>query len=179
MLKLIELDEKHLPLVKSGLQEIKENRTPYDIFQAEKSIEFMDKNFEGLLEYFEQQRCENQPEGRVPNTTLWLFDDDKFIGLYNIRHRLNEVLLKSGGHIAYQIIPSARQKGYVKAGLKLVLKWCHENLGLEQALLSCNAKNVGSDRAMTSVMNEMGGMRCPDAIINKVLERSVWINTRE
>ena len=178
MLKLIELDKEHLDAVRSGLQEIKENPTPYDIHMAETAVEYMDKNFDGFLSLLETQSGEVQPEGWVPATTLWLFDDDKFIGLYNIRHRLNEVLIKTGGHVAYQIIPSQRRKGYVKAGLKLVLRWCHENLGLEEVLLSCKQTNIASYNAMSSVMREMGGYQRPDNTVNGEVEHSVWIKTR-
>ncbi|MBE6450300.1 MAG: GNAT family N-acetyltransferase [Alphaproteobacteria bacterium] len=179
MLKLIELDKEHLETVRSGLQEIKENPTPYDIHIAETAVEYMDKNFDGFLDLLDEQCRENQPEGWVPATTLWLFDEDKFIGLYNIRHRLNEVLTKTGGHIAYQIIPSQRRKGYVKAGLKLVLQWCYENLGLEEVLLSCKTSNIASFKAMTSVMREIGGYQRPDDTINGEIEHSVWIKTKK
>ena len=157
MLKLIELTEKDLEKIKEGIREIKENPTPYDIRQSKILIEFMEKDFNGLLEYLLERKKDKQPVGWVPDTTLFLFDDDTFIGFYNVRHRLTEALMKEGGNIAYQIIPSQRRKGYVKAGLKLLLTWCHDNLGLDQVLLCCNAENIASDRAMTSVMNEVGG----------------------
>ena len=179
MLRLVELEPKYFPLLKKGLQEIKENPTPYDIRQSEILIDFMNKNFEGLVEYLSERKSEKQPSGWVPDTTLFLFDDNTFVGFYNIRHHLNKTLETFGGHIAYQIIPSQRKKGYVKAGLKLVLKWCRENLGLEEALLSCNSENIGSDKAMTSIMSECGGRRKADIIINGHIERSVWIKTKD
>ena len=148
-----------------------------DIRQSEILIDFMKNNFEGLLDYLSERKSENQPCGWVPDTTLFLFDNDVFIGFYNVRHYLNETLEKIGGHIAYQIIPSQRKKGYVKAGLKLILNWCRKNLGLEEVLLSCKSENIGSDKAMTSVMNEMGGRRRPDISIDGHIERSVWIKT--
>ena len=179
MLKLIELQEKDFEKIKPGLLEIKENPTPYDIRQSKILIDFMEKDFDGILEYLTERKKEQQPEDWVPDTTLFLFNDDTFIGFYNIRHYLNKTLEKYGGHIAYEIIPSQRQKGYVKSGLKLALEWCRNNLGLEKALLSCNVQNIASDKAMTSVMNEMGGERRPDIIIDGHVERSVWINTQK
>ena len=177
MLKLTELQEKDYEKIKPGLLEIKENPTPYDIRQSGILIDFMEKDFKGCLEYLKERKGEKQPQGWVPDTTLFLFDDDVFIGFYNIRHHLNDFLMKQGGNIAYQIIPSQRRKGYVKAGLKLALKWCHDNLGMEKALLFCNSQNIASDKAMTSVMNEMGGQRVPDGIVDGHIERGVWINT--
>ena len=105
MLKLIELNHKDLEKIKTGLMEIKENPTPYDIRQSKILIEFMEKDFNGILEYLEERKKEQQPQAWVPDTTLFLFDDDTFIGFYNIRHYLNERLTKYGGHIAYQIVP--------------------------------------------------------------------------
>ena len=178
MLKLIELQEKDFEKIKPGLLEIKENPTPFDIRQSKILIDFMEKDFNGCLEYLAERKKETQPEGWVPDTTFFLFDDDNFIGFYNIRHYLNECLTKYGGHIAYQIVPSQRGHGYAKAGLRMVLKWCLDNLGLERALVSCNAENIPSDHVMTTVMNEMGGERRPDIIIDGHVERSVWINTK-
>ena len=179
MLKLIELQETDLEKIKSGIIEIKQNPTPYDIRQSKILIDFMEKDFNGLLDYLVQRKKEEQPNGWVPDTTLFLFDSDTFIGFYNVRHYLTEALMKEGGHIAYEIIPSQRGKGYVRAGLKLLLTWCHDNLKLDQVLLCCNAENIASDRAMTSVMNEVGGKRGEDIPLNGHIERHVWINTKK
>ena len=179
MLKLIEPTKENLQKMKAGLAELKANPTPYDIGQTPKLIESMEKDFDGYLENWQEKRGEKQPEGKVPATTLFLFDDDKFIGFYNIRHYLNDFLKIRGGHIAYQIIPSERGKGYVKQGLKLVLNWCHDKLGLDEVMLSCNAENRASDRAMTSVMNEVGGHRDSDIKLDDHIERRVWIKTQK
>lgn len=177
MLTLEKPNHKNLNKIKAGLQEINNNPTPFDIRSVKKMIESMQHDFDGYLAELEKGESPNQPENRVPNTVLLLFDDDQFIGVFDIRHKLNEALMNGGGHIGYQIIPSERKKGYLKAGLKLVLTWCYQELGLDEVLLFCNAENAGSDRGMTSVMNEMGGKRLPDQIIDDHLERGVWINT--
>ncbi len=179
MLHLERITADKLEQIKPGLTEIKNNPTPYDIASVKKMIRYMDNNFEGYLEEIARAEGPEQPDGLVPCTQLLLFDDDKFIGVYDIRHTLNDWLAKYGGHIAYHIIPSERRKGYVKAGLKEVLKWCHDNLQLEQALLYCEKTNVGSDRAMTAVMNEMGGSRVPDKEFEGDIQRGVWINTKK
>ena len=177
MLRLEEPTEENLKKMKAGLAELKAKPTPYDIGQTRKLIEFMEKNIEGYLKYWKEKQGEKQPEGKVPDTTLFLFDDDKFIGFYNIRHYLNDFLKRQGGHIAYQIIPSERRKGYVQRGLKLVLQWCHDNLKVDEVMLSCNAENVASDKAMTKVMDEMGGHRDPDIKLDDHIERRLWIAT--
>ena len=39
------------------------------------------------------------PEGYVPDTYFSLWDNDKIVGLFKIRHYLNESLVKGAGHI--------------------------------------------------------------------------------
>ena len=63
----------------------------------------------------------NLKEGYVPATTFWLIDKGQFIGRANIRHKLNEHLLKYGGHIGYHIRPSKRKMGYGTKILELAL----------------------------------------------------------
>ena len=181
MLRLVEPTKENLQKIKAGITELKDNPSPYDIGRAKALISFLDKNFEGYLEDWQQRRGKGkeQQQGFVPDTTLFLFDNDKFIGLYNIRHYLDDFLRTQGGHIAYQIIPSERGKGYAKQGLKLVLNWCHDKLGLDEVMLSCNAENHSSDRVMTCVMNEVGGHRDPDLKINNHIEHRVWIKTQK
>ena len=178
MLKLLTAKEIDFKKIKNGLVEIKNNPTPYDIYQVKKAISFMEEDFVGYASYLEACRSEKQPEGHVPSTALFLFDDDTFIGLYDVRHTLNEALRRNGGHIAYEIVPSFRQKGYVKKGLKMVLKWCDEQLGLSKVLVCCKAENTPSYRAMTSVMLEMGGFEQAPYQIEGHLEYRVWIKTR-
>ncbi len=177
MLKLFLAEEINLQKIKKGLQEIKDHPSPYDIYQVRKAITFMEKDFKDYLIYLKECCSDNQPEGRVPSTVLFLFNDDVFVGVYNVRHELNEELRKSGGHIAYEIVPSYRQKGYVKEGLKLILKWCSEQLNLQEVLLSCIAENKPSYRAMISVMKEKGGYEDTPIKIDNHLEYRVWIKT--
>lgn len=180
MLKLLEPTKENLQKMKVGLQEIKAKPTSYDIGSVEKLIDFMDKDFDGYMEYWQKRQfAENLPTDRVPSTTLFLFDDDKFVGVYDIRHYLNDFLKTQGGHVAGEIIPSERGKGYGREGLKLVLKWCHDNLKIDQVMVSCNAQNLASHRQLTAVLNEMGGKRDPDIKLDNHIEHRLWINTAQ
>jgi len=178
MLKLEVPTKENLAKVKAGVEELKANPTPYDIGQVKTLIQYVEQgDFDGYVARWNEKRAPQQPEGKVPATLLFLFDDEKFIGFYDVRHYLNDFLRTQGGHIAYQIIPSERGKGYVRCGLKLVLQWCYDNLQVKEVMLSCNAENYASDKAMTAVMNEVGGRRDPDIKLDDHIERRLWLNT--
>lgn len=67
------------------------------------------------------------------------------MGAVNIRHRLNEKLLNSGGHIGYGIRPSERRKGYASVLLALTLEITRD-MGLNKVLLVCDKGNVASEK---------------------------------
>ena len=144
---------------RKGLLEIAFHPTPFDIHSAQKAAQFAASDFEGYLEYLKKNQSEKQPEGRVPSTTFWLFDDERFVGIFDVRHSLNEVLKQRGGHIAYYIIPSERGKGYTLKGLKLVLNWCLKNLNLSEVLLFCDEENILSYKVLEHALRDFGGKK--------------------
>lgn len=134
MLRLVLPSPEYTESVKNAVEEYKAHPSPFDIHAVRKLIEFADSNFEGYFEYVENQRTGiNLIPGHVPSTSLWLVEDGNYIGSFDIRHELTPQLEKSGAHIGYQIIPSQRRKGFVKAGLKLALSYAREVLKLERA----------------------------------------------
>ena len=48
---------------------------------------------------------ENLPDGFVPQTVFWLFDDDVPVGIGKIRHSLTEQSRSAGGNIGYATDP--------------------------------------------------------------------------
>lgn len=70
-----------------------------------------------------------------------------YFGRLDIRHRLTPALLVVGGHIGYAVRPSARRQGHATAMLRAALPVAHE-LGIVQALVTCDASNEGSRRAI-------------------------------
>ncbi len=91
----------------------------------------------------------NVPHYLVPASTYFLINDNlnKIVGAVNIRHRLNDVLLKSGGHIGYGVSPTERKKGYATKMLELALLKC-KDIGIEKALVTCNKENIGSAKTI-------------------------------
>jgi GNAT superfamily N-acetyltransferase len=60
-------------------------------------------------------------DGFVPATTLWWADGEQFLGRLTIRHRLTPALETIGGHIGYDVRPSARRRGHATAMLAAAL----------------------------------------------------------
>ncbi len=92
---------------------------------------------------------DNVPEGRVP-ATEYIFvreEDNKIVGMLQIRHFLNEYLRKFGGHIGYSVAPSERRKGYASLMLKSALPEC-KKLGMDKVLITCIDSNVGSRKTI-------------------------------
>lgn len=63
------------------------------------------------------------PNGHVPQTTFFLYDDSIIVGVYKVRHYVNDVIRVNGvGHIGYAIAKEHRGKGYATEGLKLAIQ---------------------------------------------------------
>ncbi|MGW5583785.1 GNAT family N-acetyltransferase [Streptomyces sp. NPDC003857] len=80
-------------------------------------------------------------------TTLWWVDGEQMIGRLAIRHRLTPRLEQSGGHIGYDVRPSARRQGHARAMLAASLPIA-ASLGITDALLTCNTTNTASRRVI-------------------------------
>ena len=87
------------------------------------------------------------PDGRVPQTTLWWVSGNEYLGRISIRHRLTASLREIGGHIGYDIRPSARQRGHATAMLAAALPVARA-LGIDRALLTCDEDNLASRKVI-------------------------------
>ncbi len=127
-------------------------------------------NYKGWLEKLENDRMCIPNEERVPAETYYLVreEDNRVIGMINIRLALNERLRACGGHIGYGIRPSERQKGYNKINLYLALLRCQE-LGIKEVILDCDSTNLASSRTMEA----LGAIRI-DEYYSKQEQCLVW-----
>ncbi|QXJ24690.1 GNAT family N-acetyltransferase [Actinomadura graeca] len=94
-----------------------------------------------------------RPDGFVPSTALWWVEEKEFLGALSIRHRLTPWLLDVGGHIGYDVRPSARRRGHGTAMLRAALPVA-AGLGIERALVTCDEDNEGSRR----IIEKNGGV---------------------
>ncbi|HLL66032.1 MAG TPA: GNAT family N-acetyltransferase [Micromonosporaceae bacterium] len=83
----------------------------------------------------------------VPSTTLWWVRGAEYLGRIAIRHRLTTKLRDVGGHIGFDVRPSARRCGHATAMLRSALPVAR-TLGIDRALVTCDAGNVGSRRVI-------------------------------
>jgi predicted acetyltransferase len=108
-------------------------------------------------------------EGWVPCTTLWWVDGEEYLGRIAVRHRLTPWLREVGGHIGYDVRPTARRRGHATAMLRAALP-VTRGLGIEDALVTCDTDNAASRR----VIEAAGGV-LEDERNDKL---RFWVSTR-
>ena len=116
------------------------NHSPWAIFKNDYH------DFDYYLEHLELKEAAGD---RVPDSVFFLLDEDRdrLLGAVNIRHYLNESLLREGGHIGDGIRPSERRKGYATEMIRLALIEC-KKLGIDKVLMTCDKDNIGSARSI-------------------------------
>ena len=110
-----------------------------DRFLKESTYE---KWLEKLLNYID---IANVPKSKVPGLTYFYVrkEDDRIIGMVNIRLALNDYLRKEGGHIGYSVRPTERRNHYGTDMLTQALDVCG-TIGINEVLVSCDKKNTAS-----------------------------------
>jgi predicted acetyltransferase len=93
-------------------------------------------------------RAQTSPEpGLVAETSYWAVQDQEVVGRIALRHTLNKDLEEFGGHIGYEVRPSARRKGFATEMLKLILQTSKAR-EIERLLLTCSPDNIASNRTI-------------------------------
>jgi predicted acetyltransferase len=90
----------------------------------------------------------DMPDWFVPETYYYLWDEDKLIGEFRIRHHLTDALREGAGHIGYSISKEYRGKGYGTEGLRLTLLKAKEIVPEDEIYLRVNKDNIASQKVM-------------------------------
>jgi predicted acetyltransferase len=126
-----------------------------------------------LLDSWSRGEC--LPPNFVPGAFLVAAVEDMVVGRVSIRYRLNDFLLRLGGHVGYVVAPSFRRKGYATEILRQTLPIAR-SAGLEKILLTCDDDNIVSQRVI-----EMNGGVLENVLWEEGLrspKRRYWIDLR-
>lgn len=107
--------------------------------------EFTEKVLPLLISY---ENPVGMPDWFVPETYYYLWDGDRLVGEFRIRHHLTPALRDGAGHIGYSIASDERGKGYGTEGLRLTLQIAREIVPEDEIYLRVNKDNVASQKVM-------------------------------
>ena len=111
--------------------------------------------YEKWLEKLDQNKNQEYMNslGWAPSLTYFLIreNDDKIVGMINLRYNLtDEIISKGGSHVGYGIRPTERRKGYNKINFYLGLLE-EQHLGEKKILLDCTDDNIGSNKTIIAL----------------------------
>ena len=112
--------------------------------------EFVEKVFPEMKD---QEKGLNMPDWMVPQTILYLWEDETIVGQFRIRHYLNDALREGAGHIGYFVGKEYRGKGYATEGLRQTLDVAKTLVPEDEYYLRVNRDNPAS----LKVMEKNGG----------------------
>ena len=112
-------------------------------------------------------------ENMVPATLFLAYriEDNKLIGIIQIRHYLNDFLVFHGGHIGDSVRPTERGKGYATEQIALALNEC-KKLNIKKVLMTCRKQNLASAKTI----QKNGGVLENEVIDNGETIQRYWIN---
>ena len=90
------------------------------------------------------------PDWMVPETFLFLWEDDTIVGQFRIRHYLNDALREGAGHIGYFVGRAYRGRGLATEGLRLTLEEVKDIVPEKEFYLRVNKDNPASLHVMLS-----------------------------
>lgn len=143
--ELIEPSERYAASYLAGMAELQGEGRHTGLDLAQVAAEFP-----RYLAELRQRADPRYPEGtrppeKVAESVWWVVAGGAWAGRVAFRHELNERLARLGGHIGYEIRPSARRRGYGAAALGLALGRIRP-LGYRRVLLTCDETNRASRR---------------------------------
>ena len=110
------------------------------------------KDFNSFLRHLQIQKDRDKiSPNLVPTTQYWLIEGNEhegiYLGTFSLRHELNDMFFRVGGHIGYQIRPSQRLRGYGKELLRLGLQKARL-FGFTRVLITCDEDNISSRKVI-------------------------------
>lgn len=139
---------------------LKDSKQEFDFFKNMKSENGFMNDYENisyedfintvLPTRFKYSQGIDLPQNHVPDTYFFLWDDNKIVGLFKIRHYLNDALKNGSGHIGYGILKDYRQQGYASQGLALAIQECQKLMPSHETeiYMSCYKHNLASLKTM-------------------------------
>jgi len=113
-------------------------------------VESLKNNFADYVQkLIDQSKGRNLPSGWIPHTTYWITDNDEFIGVIDLRHKLTPALEKYGGQIGYAIRPAKKKRGYGTKALRMLLPLAAK-MGIKKLLITCDTNNIASIKIIES-----------------------------
>lgn len=97
-----------------------------------------------LPHYIKSSQGIDLTDGRVPQTEYFLWDNETIVGLFRLRHYLNDFLKNHAGHIGYYIGKQYRANGYATAGLKQLIQKAWQIIPEDEIYMSVNKNNIAS-----------------------------------
>ena len=168
-LKLILPTQEHKNIIMDYKREFLENGDSMDGTAGLENSETFEEWYSAFCDNLKEETVR---EGLVPATTYMAIsnDDNRLIGMIDIRHRLNDYLLNFGGHIGYSIRKSERQQGYATEMLSLALIECLK-VNIKKVLITCDKDNVASVK--TIIRN--GGILENEMLKGNRITQRYWI----
>ena len=168
MLKLVKLEEKYKEQLFEMMDEWSnsgEKIIPYAIRKAD---------YHNFDLYRESIEVKEETENSVLDSTYFALDIERniFVGAVNIRHYLNNQLLKNGGHIGDGVRPSERRKGYATEMIRLALEEC-KKIGIDRVLMVCYKDNI---RSRKSIINNGGVLENELPAEDGKIDQRYWIS---
>lgn len=120
MLKLKEIDLLHAKEEYELFSSIPKDENGFENEYA--GLEFEEFKTKAIPAMLEMAQGNNLPTGYVPATSYVLWLDDVAVGLFKLRHYLNDFLRQGPGHLGYGIRKKYRGQGLASAGLALAIK---------------------------------------------------------
>ncbi len=112
------------------------------------NVTYEDFKNKALKEMIAFSKEENLPDGYVPQTFFFLWNDDEIVGQFRIRHYLCESLKTGAGHIGYFIKKEFRGKGFAKEGLRMTIEIARSIIPENEIYLRVNKDNPASLKVM-------------------------------